>query len=222
MTKDVKALLSLLNRQQKNLETAMRIPKKIEKQIASTLENLRTEIMAGNSTGDKVTDFILVRYGLGEETKKIEKFYRAIDAKLHESVGQFVLLTHTFKVQFCFRDPGPSRDEDFIKATRRYLCVVKEGGLILPCKTDTDLWEIPAEQYLIVSGSECPKLKAGNMPPPNLYYYDLYTAITMGVGDENITLLIGDSEVSRAEFLYRPPFESPHFKRWASMLGRKI
>lgn len=66
------------------------------------LQLLRTRILAGESTGDHIKDFVIARYYTFGEA--IEERYRSLEQSLQDHMGQFILvivrkeqpLTHTF------------------------------------------------------------------------------------------------------------------------------
>jgi len=223
MAGDPKKLLALLARQHKSLRAALRKPEAIDRRIKKTLAELREAIKAGGTTGDKILDFVISRYGWDEKTKTVERFYRALDARFRASVGQFVLLTYTHKKQVCLRDPGPSEPDDFITVTNYYLGIVKDGGLILKTDSEFGLWELPTEKYAVIRRGGDTDIREGNILPPECFFFDLYVAISgLAKLESTLTLLVGDDEVKNSTFGYKPAFESPHFKRYAELLGRTL
>ena len=191
MSENINKTLQEIKEMEELLETMRLGPETLERKIRETSNGLKKRIVSGETTGDEIIDFVLVRYGA--LNKEVVDFYRELDAKFRASVGQFVLLAHTYKKQFCWRDPGPARSEDYAAVTDYYLGIIKEGGLIL--KTDdSSCWEIPTEKHIKIKEES---VKPGNIPNPQ-FCYDLCLSLRAKKTylepelDFNIELLVGD------------------------------
>lgn len=135
---------------------------KVEK--AQALHRLETRIKAGESTGDKILDIIIV-FGAepgGEE----EQTLRGLEQKMKGMVGQLFLLILREREQTVLRDFGHDIDpkpSDFSTRERYTFGILNGEELVIDPKEK--LIAIPAEAYLDQRGNVC----NGNVDPNNLF-----------------------------------------------------
>jgi hypothetical protein len=173
-------------------------------QVQPVLQEVQRRIKAGETLGDRITDFTVCNYGW--PAKAVNKFYHDLDAKFRACVGQFVLLTAYYTRQSVMF-PRFIRSDIF-------LGIIQEGGLIL--KLENGLWELPTEKYVSHLFDQKAELKQGNIPPPDkLGNGNLFLDLREGYRDseyqpKKLDLAIGDKNIA-----------SFGLKEYAALLGRK-
>lgn len=194
------------------------------------IEQLRERIRQGETTGDKIKDFIIARYGFLDDG--IEATYRALEARLCQHVGEFILMIVKQEIFFgCTGFGQKPRDRDFLLTEHFYLGVLKDGALVLNIAGGK--CEIPTGNY-----AECLNLlsEKSELVEENLnsrWGYDFGIDLDRPIKRRNpmarlqkkpdlkLELKVGDEEV-RAWFEQR---NGPHlviFQKSAQLLGRPI
>ncbi len=116
--------------------------KELSLQVDEMIKELSKLIMSGDgSTGDKIRDYVIVRYGsVGDSI--VEK-YRDLEALIRGHVGEFVLVVA--KEETVLGGTPPSyqpKDEDFVLVENLYLGILKSDVLMMDpvhvCALHTD------------------------------------------------------------------------------------
>ena len=76
-----------LNAQESGAKTNLQ---SVSAQANKMKEELRESIKLGETTGDRIRDFVIARYGFLNE--EIEAVYRGLEARIGQHVGEFVLM----------------------------------------------------------------------------------------------------------------------------------
>ncbi len=97
--------------------------------LKSATAEVRDRVRAGETTGDRVRDFVLSRYGYSTE---IEQILRGIEAQLPNHVGELVLVVlREENFHGCTGFGGKAEDRDYHLEERWYLGVVSAAELIM-------------------------------------------------------------------------------------------
>ncbi len=132
----------------------------ISAQANDKMERLRERIKCGETTGDRIKDFVIARHGYISEV--IETVYRDLEARIRQHVGEFVLMIvkeENFHV--CTGFGYEPKDSDYILDERLSLGVLKDCALALnhtdgKCKLPTGnyarCWDAWRENAELVEG----------------------------------------------------------------------
>lgn len=103
--------------------------------LKAATADVRERVRAGESTGDRVRDFVLSRYGFSPQ---IEQTLRDIEVQLFEHVGELVLIVlREENFHGCTGFGGKAEDRDYHLEERWYLGVVSLSGLVMdPLKSE--------------------------------------------------------------------------------------
>lgn len=107
-------------------------------ELKTAMAEVRERVRAGESTGDRVRDFVLSRYGFSPQ---IEQTLRDIEVQLFDHVGELVLIVlREENFHGCTGFGGKAEDRDYHLEERWYLGVVSDVELIMdPTKPDLQL-----------------------------------------------------------------------------------
>lgn len=95
--------------------------------LKAATADVRERVRAGESTGDRIRDFVLSRYGYSLQT---EDLLRGINQQLAGNVGQLVLVVHRDEnFHGCTGFGGKAEDRDYHLEEEWYLGVVSAGEL---------------------------------------------------------------------------------------------
>jgi len=111
----------------------------VRNQATARMQVIRERIKKGDSTGDRIRDFVIVRYGRPDEA--IEAKYREFETLIGQHIGQFVLLVTRGEGLWIRRNPGPAQEGDWGIETEYELGVIESGELLLDLEHET--YEIP-------------------------------------------------------------------------------
>ena len=95
----LKELIQQIEHNELHRQALLGQAKKVSKQNADILSNIRKAVKAGESTDDHIRNMVLVVHGLDTE---LEKKYRALEGLLAGKKGEFVLLSYDVNVPFKF------------------------------------------------------------------------------------------------------------------------
>ncbi len=99
-------------------------------QVNEEMQQLRACIKLGETTGDRIRDFVIARYGFLNEP--LETVYRNLEARIGQHVGELVLMVvKEENFHGCAGFGYRPKDEDYVVDEHRYLGVLKLGSLVL-------------------------------------------------------------------------------------------
>ena len=102
----------------------------VSEQAGQRMNELRERIKHGETTGDRIKDFIIARYGL--LSKEIEQVFRDLEARIGQHVGEFVLMiTKEENFHGCTGFGYEPKARDFVLDEHLYLGVLRGGALVL-------------------------------------------------------------------------------------------
>lgn len=106
--------------------------------LKAATADVRERVRAGESTGDRVRDFVLSRYG---HSTKIEQILRDIETQLGGHVGELILVVERDEnFHGCTGFGGKAEDRDYHLDEEWHLGVVSASELIMdPIKPDLQL-----------------------------------------------------------------------------------
>jgi hypothetical protein len=197
-------------------------------QAQAKVAELQERIRNGESTGDAIKDFVIVRYGVREE---IEEVYRCLQERLAAHTGEFILVVA--KTEECGVHGSPGfipRDEDYYIDETVYLGVINGEELILDSVKGC---EIPTASYVprrnMFRGNKVQKVEGNLSTHWNTdigYHLDrpleprnpMYTLMP-DTPQLRLEIRVGDEEV-RFWAEQNKGYELAFFKQAGTMLGR--
>lgn len=195
----------------------------ISLQVEKKTRELRRRIKRGESTGDKIRDFVVMRYGPNEE---LETRIRNLEGHISQHVGEFVLMV-VKHVGLSYQDEPYSYTNKLRVHTEEYLGVLKGGALLLSPNGDSHA--LPTDSYLENwRGIHNPVLVKENLQPPRHTFYqdDMLryldqpleqTFVRREEPDICIELVIGDGAIKK----WRKYTDPATLERAARLLGRQ-
>ncbi len=134
----------------------------ISAQANEKMKELHERIKRGATTGDRIKDFVIARYGFLNE--EIEAVYRDLEARVGQHVGEFVLMiAKEENFHGCAGLGYRPKDEDYVLDEHFYLGILKDGALVLNLADDK--CELPTGNHVRCwdSWRENVKLAEGNL-----------------------------------------------------------
>lgn len=117
----------------------------VSAQANEKMKKLRYQIKHGETTGDRIRDFVIARYGFLNE--EIEAMYRDLEARIGQCVGEFVLMiAKNENFQGCTGFGYEPKNRDYILDEHLYLGVLKNGTLVL--NPADEKCELPTVNYV--------------------------------------------------------------------------
>ena len=99
-------------------------------QANDKMKQLRERIKRGETTGDRIKDFVIARYG--SLNKEIEAIYRNLEERIRQHVGEFILMiVKEENFHGCTGFGYKPKDEDYVLDEDLYLGILTDGTLIL-------------------------------------------------------------------------------------------
>jgi seryl-tRNA synthetase len=204
----------------------------VSEQTNEKMKELRERIKRGETTGDRIKDLVIARYGFMNE--EIETVYRDLEARIGQHVGEFVLMiTKEENVHGCTGFGYKPKNLDYVLDEHLYLGVLKDGLLVLDpangkCELPTGN-SVRCRQY---AWSKNMELVEGNLTSHWLnddFGLSLNKplkrrnpmACLRAEADLKLEIKIGDVEV-RAWFERRREHYLVDFKNASQLLGRQI
>lgn len=141
----------------------------------------------GQSTGDQLKDFVIVRYGIfGAE--EVEQRFRALQEKIKNHQGQYMMLVQAKEDRIRFSGPGDVRDSDFITRLELDIGVIDAESLILD----------PPQFFFPTGGKHAICGKPYEESPVGMYEGNLTLHLFEDMGlktSQELQILVGDQEV---------------------------
>jgi hypothetical protein len=192
-------LMSNLNQELEGIQRLEGQTTAKQKQAGNRMARLRRRIKAGETTGDRIKDFVIAQWGSLDE--HLLSRYRSVEERLARHVGELALFVTRTRVSLDFSMvPRSSRGPSTI-TEKWYLGVVKEPSLALEVTTG----ECTMVTERFVESKHPFDVLEGNVPPvrhlvfpPALEDYLESTARMIDLGEpakRSGELLIGDAEV---------------------------
>jgi hypothetical protein len=197
-----------------------------QEEAGKALERLRRRIKAGETTGDRIKDFVLTRgYSLDES---LVARYREVEERLARHVGELALFVVRERVLLrhdCFGGRTP-RESDYGSTERWYLGLIESSELVLDLEGGS--CAVLTRNY--VTRKRALVLKEGNVPPvrhyefpPSITDYLERTARMIDFGQPAVPrgeLLIGNAEVE--EWFTRHRGRDTVLCKAAQLLGKPM
>lgn len=99
-------------------------------QVNERVKGLRERIKRGETTGDRIRDFVIAHYDF--PNKEIEAMYRDLEAQIGQHVGEFILMVAKDEnFHGCDEFGYKPKDSDYVLDEYLYLGVLKDDALIL-------------------------------------------------------------------------------------------
>lgn len=127
-------------------------------QTNERMKQLRERIKHGETTGDRIKDFVIARYGFLNE--EIEAVYRDLEVRIQQHTGEFILMiVKEENFHGCTGFGYKPKDRDYVLDEHFYLGVLKVGTLVLnpadeKCELPTDnnvrCWDVQGENATLV------------------------------------------------------------------------
>lgn len=206
----------------------------VSAQASEKMKQLRERIKGGETTGDKIKDFVIARYGLLND--EIEAIYRDLKTRVERHTGEFVLMVVKRESFHGCGGMGYSpTPEDYTLDEHIYLGVLKHGSLVLnpsdnKCEFQTgnyarcrDPWQ---ENTDLVDGNIAPYWLPdfGYKLNKPLQRINPIARFRMRGDDPDLELevKIGDPEVKAWFEKKRAKYYLMIFQKMAQLLGRPI
>lgn len=133
----------------------------VSAQANEKIKQLRERIKHGETTGNRIKDFVIARYGFLNE--EIEAVYCNLEVRIQQHVGEFVLMiVKEENFHGCTGFGYEPKDRDYVLDEHLYLGVLKVGTLVLnpadeECELPTDnhvqCWDAWRENTELVEGN---------------------------------------------------------------------
>lgn len=130
-------------------------------QANEKMKELRERIKRGETTGDRIRDFVIARYYSLNE--KIKAVYRDLETQIGQHVGEFILMiAKEENFHGCTGFGYEPKDRDYVLDEHLYLGVLKDGSLVLnPADDKCELltgnhvrcWDVWRENVELVEGN---------------------------------------------------------------------
>ncbi len=207
-------------------EEVASLGKGAHEEAAKARSDLRKRVKAGETTGDRVKDFVLVQWGSLDET--LVARYREIEERVAKHVGELILFVVRERVLLrhdCFGRRAP-RDSDYGTSEYWYLGVIESPELVL---------DLEGGSCAVLTGSYVTRkhslvLREGDVPagrhhvfPPLLGDHLERTARMVDFDEPPLPrgeLLIGDVEVE--EWFTKHRIRDTVLCKAAQMLGKPM
>jgi len=99
-------------------------------QANDRMSQLRERIKRGETTGDRIKDFVIAYYGFLDE--EIEGVYRDLEARIRQHIGEFILMiTKEENFYGCTGFGYKPKDRDYVLDERLSLGILTDGKLVL-------------------------------------------------------------------------------------------
>ncbi|GEM_PF-2866676 len=206
----------------------------VSAQANEKMKQLRERIKSGETTGDKIKDFVIARYGFLND--EIEAIYRDLETRVQQHVGEFVLMiVKRESFHGCSGLGYEPKPEDYELDEHIYLGVLKHGSLVLnpadnKCEFLTSnyarCWDPWRENTELVDGNLASHWSNDfgfNLNKP-LNRRNPIARFRMRGDDPDLELevKIGDSEVKAWFEKQRGKYYLMIFQKMAQLLGRPI
>lgn len=127
--KTIKQQLAALRKRESRCDKMALQVKELYTEVTKGWSDVKQRIKDGETTGSKLKDLIIVRYGLPSE--EIEQRFRDLQARLDNRQGQYVMVMQKKQERICFRGPGQERDSDYATKTELEIGVLTDDQLII-------------------------------------------------------------------------------------------
>jgi len=149
---------------QKQVEEHKEKAGKDEEEAHKLLLAIQVLVKAGETTGDKIKDFVLARYGFLND--KVECVYRDIEKRVSEHVGEFVFVfSASDKHEGCTGFGGKLY---YVRQNNLYLGILKKDSLVLN-KPDNGC-SFPTENFVCFEDSRKCKTIDKNLSEDSVKY----------------------------------------------------
>ena len=144
------------------------------KEISEKKELVRKRIMAGETTGNRIRDFVIMAQGAPNE--EVEKIYRELEAKIAAHVGEFILLVgRSYEFHGCTGFGYKPRPREYV--LEEYICLGILNGPKLLFNFKDSQCEIPTSKYARPWRQEEVRVEDGNIKNHCIGVLGLYWSI---------------------------------------------
>ncbi len=131
--KTIRQQLAALRKKESRCDEMALQAKELYSEVTKGWRDVQQRIKDGETTGDQLKDFVIVRYGLPSE--EIEQRFRDLQARFKNHQGQYVMVVQKVREQIVFRGPGEGRDNDYAIRTELSIGMLAADSLIINSKS---------------------------------------------------------------------------------------